>query len=229
MIKCLLCNKDFHKITATHLLKSHGISTKFYRDRFPGAELSSLEFKKKRSDFMRSDKNVFRNKHQSKELIEKIVSARKKNGSYNHSRAWAEQHSLQMRRKYKDLPRDYPLEFNWGLKWKTIRRDNKVCQLCLISDGDSFVKYGHHLAVHHIDYNKQNCSEENLTALCISCNSRVNGHREFWKDYFLTNLERRRNKLIVSYPLVLDFPKCKTFYFSPTMGYLKRYAESFSL
>ncbi len=34
------------------------------------------------------------------------------------------------------------------------------------------------LCIHHIDYNKKNCSPENLITLCNSCNSRANKDRE---------------------------------------------------
>ena len=40
------------------------------------------------------------------------------------------------------------------------------------------------LGIHHIDYNKQNCLETNLTTLCNECNIRVNSNRKYWKEYF---------------------------------------------
>ena len=43
---------------------------------------------------------------------------------------------------------------------------------------------GQVLNVHHIDYNKQNCKEENLTSLCRQCNLRVNCNRDYWEKYF---------------------------------------------
>ena len=39
-------------------------------------------------------------------------------------------------------------------------------------------------SVHHIDYNKQNCKENNLITLCLQCNNRVNSNRNYWKEYF---------------------------------------------
>lgn len=54
------------------------------------------------------------------------------------------------------------------------KRDKYICQLCL-EFGD---------VVHHIDYNKRNNQKENLITLCRICNSRVNGNRNYWTDYF---------------------------------------------
>jgi len=40
------------------------------------------------------------------------------------------------------------------------------------------------LVVHHIDYNKKNCSTDNLITLCNSCNSRANANRGWHKEYY---------------------------------------------
>jgi len=40
------------------------------------------------------------------------------------------------------------------------------------------------LCLHHIDYNKKNCSPNNLITLCNSCNSRANYNREYWKKLY---------------------------------------------
>jgi len=44
------------------------------------------------------------------------------------------------------------------------------------------------LCVHHIDYNKKNCHPLNLITLCISCNTKANFNRGFWKNYYETIL-----------------------------------------
>lgn len=69
----------------------------------------------------------------------------------------------------------YPPEFNSKLKEKIKRRDDYQCQLCGTREK---------LAVHHIDYRKQNCEADNLTTLCLSCNVKVNKNREYWTEYF---------------------------------------------
>lgn len=69
----------------------------------------------------------------------------------------------------------YPSEFNNKLKRKIKVRDGYQCQLCGTKEK---------LAVHHIDYDKQNNKINNLITLCLSCNVKVNKNREHWTDYF---------------------------------------------
>ena len=40
------------------------------------------------------------------------------------------------------------------------------------------------LCVNHIDFNKQNCKEDNLNTLCLRCNVKINRNREYWTNYF---------------------------------------------
>ena len=72
----------------------------------------------------------------------------------------------------------YPPEFNNKLKHKIRKRDDFTCQLCGIKN-----YLGQ--AVHHIDYEKNNCDPLNLITLCISCNVKVNKNRNFWENYFI--------------------------------------------
>lgn len=74
----------------------------------------------------------------------------------------------------------YPDEFNEILKEKIRNRDNHECQLCNIKE-EILEEL---LSVHHIDYNKQNCNEENLISLCRNCHRKSNGNRDFWFTYF---------------------------------------------
>jgi len=48
--------------------------------------------------------------------------------------------------------------------------------------------------LHHIDYNKQNCSRENLVFLCPRCHGKSNSNREFWKNL----LTERQHDFITS-------------------------------
>lgn len=81
----------------------------------------------------------------------------------------------------------YPIVFTRVLKAKIRARDNYTCQLCGIIEQESLIKYGRILSINHIDFNKQNCSEDNLNALCCSCNAKVNFNREYWTRYFMEN------------------------------------------
>ncbi len=76
----------------------------------------------------------------------------------------------------------YGPEFNDTIKKKIRKRYNYICQLC----GDKIIKQKlrKFLCIHHIDFNKKNNSEENLTPLCNFCNTSVNKSREEWTDYF---------------------------------------------
>ena len=74
----------------------------------------------------------------------------------------------------------YTTDFDKDLKEKIRQKYHFICQLC--SKNQKVLK--RKLAIHHIDYNKKNCEENNLIPLCISCNLKVNKNRNYWKDYF---------------------------------------------
>ena len=71
------------------------------------------------------------------------------------------------------LPRPYPDEWNGTLKNRVWIRDNNTCQIC----GKKGRKRSD-LLCHHIDFNKKNCSFENLQLLCRSCHMRVHWRRK---------------------------------------------------
>ncbi len=79
----------------------------------------------------------------------------------------------------------YPIEWTNELKEKVRKRDKHQCQLCGIKQEDYYRK----LDVHHIDYDKSNCKEDNLITLCWKCNSKVNYNRDYWYAYFTYILE----------------------------------------
>ena len=71
----------------------------------------------------------------------------------------------------------YPISFNNSLK-RTIReRDDNKCVICN-QEGTGL------LHVHHIDYDKNNCSESNLISLCMGCHCKTNFNREKWQRFF---------------------------------------------
>lgn len=70
----------------------------------------------------------------------------------------------------------YSPSFNNHLKKKIKIRDNYTC-IC----GKKTQK----LAVHHIDYNKENCNDNNLISLCYSCHSKTNHNRDHWEIFFI--------------------------------------------
>ena len=78
----------------------------------------------------------------------------------------------------------YPLIFDKFLKEQIRKRDIFACQKCGITEEKHLTLYGRVLDVHHIDYNKQNCEENNLITLCHECNINVNHDRNYWMVYF---------------------------------------------
>ncbi len=82
----------------------------------------------------------------------------------------------------------YSFEFNYRLKSIIRKRDNYTCQNCSKTEKEELLVLGRKLSVHHIDYDKQNCKEENLTTLCNSCNLKVNSNRSKWTKHFKKKL-----------------------------------------
>ena len=74
-----------------------------------------------------------------------------------------------------------PYCFEWSSKeFKDLikERDNYVCQ------NPDCRNNSKRLCVHHIDYNKKNCTTNNLITLCTSCNTRANYDREWYIGYY---------------------------------------------
>ena len=69
---------------------------------------------------------------------------------------------------------------NWteDLKKKIRKRDEWKCQICNCKNKI--------LDVHHIDYNKKNCDEDNLITLCHNCHCKTNFNPDRWRKYFGT-------------------------------------------
>jgi len=78
----------------------------------------------------------------------------------------------------------YPIEFNKDLKIKIKQRDNYTCQNCEMIEEEHIIVIGYGLTIHHIDYSKQNCEEDNLITLCNWCNLRANYNRDYWESYY---------------------------------------------
>lgn len=75
-------------------------------------------------------------------------------------------------------------KFNNKFKELVRERDGYICQLCGCEQN------GRKLDVHHIHYDKANCYPD-VVALCRSCNSKVNGDRDYWEQYFENQLLER--------------------------------------
>jgi len=67
----------------------------------------------------------------------------------------------------------YGIGFTGFVKGQVRKRDGYACRVC----GDDPPK---RLAVHHINYNKNDHRPENLILLCATCHTKTNFHRERW-------------------------------------------------
>ena len=83
----------------------------------------------------------------------------------------------------------YSIKFNNKLKESIHKRDNYTCQNCGMTRKEHFKQYNRKLDVHHINYNKKNCKEDNLITLCKKCNLRANSNRDYWFAYFTYIIE----------------------------------------
>lgn len=90
----------------------------------------------------------------------------------------------------------YPIKWTQALKRAVKERDNYICRVCKTPEKGLKKK----LAIHHIDYDKNNCAMENLVALCNACHSKTNHKRDYWKAFFHEEAipkEARKQGLIV--------------------------------
>jgi len=76
----------------------------------------------------------------------------------------------------------YSVDWSSTLRISIRERDMYTCKICFSKQGDMA------LDVHHIDYNKKNCSPDNLISLCRSCHIKTNSKRDYWEKYFSTLL-----------------------------------------
>ena len=72
----------------------------------------------------------------------------------------------------------YSVDWTRSLRISIRERDGYTCQICGEKQGDNTH------AVHHIDYDKNNCNPSNLITLCISCHSKTNTKRKYWIQFF---------------------------------------------
>lgn len=86
----------------------------------------------------------------------------------------------------------YPPAFNQQLKDRIRVRDSFICQLCGVPE----LECNERLSVHHIDYVKENCQDDNLNSLCRKCNFKVNYNRPHWTNYFQNKLKENNETTI---------------------------------
>lgn len=83
----------------------------------------------------------------------------------------------------------YSFDFTEKLKEKIRERDKKICQICYMNEKEHLQKYNHKMPIHHIDYDKQNCKENNLITLCKECHTMTSFNRDYWYAYCIYIME----------------------------------------
>lgn len=138
------------------------------------------------------DKNPFFGKNHTEEYKEWASDSRKGKWSYD-----SDGYERQKQNTPKgDLHPNWNggtscLPYTWDFR-KTIKlnikiRDNYTCNIC--------EKETQKLAVHHIDYDKNNSDEKNLISLCYSCHSKTNYHRDNWVVFFSDIINKKYVKM----------------------------------
>lgn len=138
------------------------------------------ETKRKRSEALKGNKHTLGYKH-TDETKRKIGEASKGNQNslgrrYKHTEVTRKKISLAHGGDgtLKLILYSYPAEFSGELKAQIRARDGNKCQ------NPGCWGKAKRISVHHIDYNKENCSPDNLITLCNSCNARANYDKEYW-------------------------------------------------
>jgi hypothetical protein len=121
-----------------------------------------------------------------KKAKKSLKIAVKKNTGGNHKKETLQKMSISGKGKHNNIREKnpnwkggvsylpYPPIWNKQLKTKIINRDNNKCQ------NPKCCGKKLKLSVHHINYDKNNCNDNNLITLCIVCNSKANHNRKFW-------------------------------------------------
>ena len=140
---------------------------------------------RKRMKITRKGRKPMLGKHHSKETKLKMSQAKKgKNNNMYDIHLLGEKNGNWRGGKSFE---PYTPDFNQQLKDRIRVRDNFICQLCGVPE----LECDRRLDIHHIDYNKQNCKEDNLITLCLSCNIRANFNRHYWKEYYIKMMEKK--------------------------------------
>ena len=83
----------------------------------------------------------------------------------------------------------YTNKWTEKLREKIRKRDGFCCTLCAKSQN----QFNEKLHIHHIDYDKKNCSEGNLISLCRRCHLKTNYKRKLWMPLFQKMIQVRNH------------------------------------
>lgn len=168
MPDCIDCGKKLSRRDAKRCSKCANICQEF-RDKISQIRIEK-GLSKGKNNPMYGKKRIFTVEHRKKISIA--------NSGINSS-SYIDGRSLQR----------YPSEFNNMLRQKIIIRDGYKCQNCGLLREDYLLIYDRDIEVHHIDYNKQNCQEDNLITTCKQCNLLANYDRLYWKEFYQNKIK----------------------------------------
>lgn len=134
----------------------------------------SLTSRKRVSDAKMGDKNPRFGKRHSRKTIEIIREGKigEKNANWKGGISYEPYCDVWLDKDYKESIKERD-----GYKCLNPECNKSTNRLCL----------------HHIDYDKKNCSPNNLITICISCNTKANKDRNWHKSWYKTILYRKYN------------------------------------
>ena len=159
-------------------------------------------------DYMKNRISPMKNKHHSKEAIEKIKERRKNQifsqednnrrilSRKNNGKSWFSEEALEKRSGTNHWNwlggksfEPYDGRFNRLFKRRIRKRDNYICMLCQKHQE----KLSLPLNVHHINYDKKLTIPQNCISLCHNCHLTTNNNREHWTKFFQSLLNQKYN------------------------------------
>jgi len=172
------------KMSSSHLGKKHSEDTK--------RKMKESKIGEKNPNYKNSfsASKKFKYSHLGKPLSEKtkekIALTKRGDKNPNYKRIYSEKERRRFGSPMEKNPNwkggisflPYPTTFNNRLKQSIKDRDNNECQ-------NPYCDHrARKLDVHHIDYDKENCSQFNLISLCSRCHSKANANRNEWRHFY---------------------------------------------
>jgi hypothetical protein len=159
-------------------------------------KLRNLYLNKNLEEIYGEDKahQIKENMSKSSKGIPKTVEHNLKNSIANTGKIFSIEHRKKLSATRQGIPLEnwkkfvkfdpYTINFNERFKEFVRQRENLSCLKCNLFQADSLKLYNRKLAIHHIDYIKENTIPENCCALCTRCNAEVNFNRKSWTKFF---------------------------------------------
>jgi hypothetical protein len=197
-VECQVCGARLKTLKGGRHLSTHGMTLAEYRLKFPDApvtgEYSEMRrregirqawaFGDMRQNRLEADARPEVRKRRSEATKEAMArpEVRAKLLKSVRSSGWLEAHSGHNCHLWRGgvSKEERGTEWTRTLKESVRERYSRCCAWC----GKTESEEGKKLAVHHIDYDKQNNEESNLVPLCNSCHSRTNLNRKAWEGLF---------------------------------------------